>query len=427
MASHSQHNHHRGRVHIGTKVSKLCAVLGRTQEWLAAKIGVPRTTIRNWQHPDCSMTNYSTFSKLLRAFGFRDVDHFNMSYEINFADIDLKTFKIYNIESKDSVLNKLHSDLDGSVMHDIPFSEEARCRVRSLIAERKAWNHVDNFEIISLNSFSELNKLSLIYNDGSISISKYQELLDKDLRGRQLRVCCDCITVGCLATSLSMAEKQTVNIDLDHQHTYGKEQVKTINSDDGPDVLITVDGSFALAEATFYKRAIAVHYENQGCIVLPGACQQPPPYIFYLGDCSPHEQIIFNKFYQAFVHYRANDFCEFIDQFLKMARGGDYIVGWQPLIATLVRRWAGNSEKFPGDATDFYRNAVSINIHRRWCKNDVSEWVIHFIRLFAAEWRHLWFNRKRAETILNSDNKGAGYIARDFFEHAELAFGFRNI
>jgi|GEM_PF-4547759 len=229
----------------------------------------------------------------------------------------------------------------------------------------------------------------------------------------------DCLTVGCIATMLSLAVNRKLPIHLDYDYTYGTEQIYRLNKHSDADILITVDGSFALVGANTYRFVTPVHKENQcRIVVLP---ERKPrgaslPNLHYVERSSFEEQFIFGGKSEPAHPCPAADLDEFIEDMTRNVLPGDQFIYPQAPVLQVMRRHPSRLA-----IRDEYQNFVSMSFHHRWFDGEtLAPCMQELLNLFVREWNYLRTDLSQASELLFRDYPGVGYKVKTLL--AQLSY-----
>ena len=235
----------------------------------------------------------------------------------------------------------------------------------------------------------------------------------------KILVNCDCLTVGCIATLLSLTVNRNLPIHLDYTYTHAIEQVSRLNRNPDADVLITVDGSFMLAGAVDYRRIAPLHKEKQYYAVYQPSTgrRRSKPRLHCLPSSSWEEQYLLQPVGYATTFCPVEDIQAFIAQMPHQLQSDDHLV--LPEVTAALA-----SQRFPDLLMlgQGYENFVSMSIHLRWFRKDgLATSMRQFVDLFIFEWNYLRVNLLKgninlAQELLFRDHPDVGYSVRQLLE-----------
>ena len=245
--------------------------------------------------------------------------------------------------------------------------------------------------------------------------------------GEPLRVCVNYITLGCLAATLALATDRDrgINLSVDYNYQYGADQIREVDNEYGPDVLVTVDGASVLAGASYYRIILPVHTEVQDCMLVAGGRSPARPPLLHLVNSSPDEHRRVMPGFQTCAPDRMHGVEELYARVGAGLAPGTLIIGWDTQLQRIAQLHPGLQVPPPGsELRQRYTPYVSISVHRRHLHKTIAGWVAPFARIFSKRFEDLRGLGYGVMSLLDTSVLTAGYDKDVFWKNAPVAFGF---
>ena len=212
---------------------------------------------------------------------------------------------------------------------------------------------------------------------------------------------CSCLSLGVIATLVSLRKHYGVALHIDKSDTFGVEQIRKVASNQkNVDFLIAPEPPFLLASNNLlddYYRLFAIFSEQQRVVRRQGG---PTKWmeVLYLKGTTGEEQVMVGNDIPVPSKPIGIDLIEEMEERIEAMRKGDSAVIWEP-IATM---WGNKPDYYLEKG--IYHNWFVCYCQERWLSPEFSNLKNAFVTLFVNEWRYCEQNINETWKLLYEDD-----------------------